>query len=179
MILLQFEDDSAPPTAKRSITKCYVKNVPYPLWDIETGTAIIYFGTEDAYVSDDIQKLDHKFRFIHQYKSDNRQLGSVIQSPVCNGQYKLYGCIVKKNAKDSFNFTSFQKCVETLKKNNRNGFDYVAFQAFKDSDNVLMSKITNMLRLYLHHVEIYVCWGGEMQQYMPQDFKKDNDFSKP
>ncbi|KAF5294471.1 hypothetical protein FQR65_LT01597 [Abscondita terminalis] len=159
-------------TPRGSITKqfkCPVRNVRYPLVDIEGGTAIIYFGTVNGHVSEDMESLDNKFRIIGEYKRANRKLGDVIQAYKSQQEYSLLGCITRNTEKDPFDFVSFQKCIAQIKKLNKSYYAYVGIQAFLDDDDLLLNKITTMLRYSLVKVDVYVCWGGNMLNFMPPD----------
>lgn len=168
----QQSEDYGPSLPPRQM-KCKVTNALYPLVEIENGTAILYFGTEDGFISEDIEDLDKKFRIIIDYKSTRKQLGDIIHAHKNNDAYSLYGCIVRKTKDAPFDFMSFHKCITQIKKKNKDYY-YVAFQAFLDSsDDLIVNKIVNMLRHSLIKLEIYVCWGGKMKQYMPQQKHSD------
>lgn len=156
------------------IRKCLVKNVEKPAVQIEAETAIVYLGSEDGYVTEEIDSLSTKFRTVRRdYTTSNRKLGDVIQTWSNDNYYALYGCIVKKQRDDLFDYISFQKCINRLKTLNRkeNMFYFVAFQAFVDkSDDLIITKIVNMLRYSLIGVDIYVCWPQQLAHLMPRDY---------
>ncbi|KAK4872808.1 hypothetical protein RN001_014837 [Aquatica leii] len=166
----QPEEDTAKSLVPPKTTKCPVKNVRYPLVEIEPGTAIIYFGTVNGHVSEDLQSLDNKFRIIGDYMRANRKLGDVIQVYKNDQQYSLLGCITRNTEKDLFDFSSFQKCIVQVKKLNKNHYGYIGIQAFHDDhDDLLLNKIINMMRYSFIKVEVYVCWGGKMLNFMPSE----------
>ncbi|KAF2883990.1 hypothetical protein ILUMI_22188 [Ignelater luminosus] len=168
------QDDLPTPATSSKITKkCPVRNVEKPVVQIEPETAIVYFGSEDGYVSEEVDSLSTKFRTVKRdYTTSNRKLGDVIQTWSDNN-YALYGCIVKKQKDDLFDYISFQKCINRLRTLNskENKFYYVAFQAFLDqSDDLVISKVINLLRYSLRDVEVYVCWPHHLAYLMPRDY---------
>ncbi|KAK4872807.1 hypothetical protein RN001_014836 [Aquatica leii] len=171
----QQPEDTSKSLAPAKTTKCRVRNVWYPLFEIEGGTAIIYFGTVNGHVSEDIQNLDNKFRIIGAYLSANRKLGDVIQVYKNDQQYSLLGCITRNTEKDPFDFSSFQKCIVQIKKLNQNHYDSIGIQAFIDhQDRLLLCKIINMMRHSFIKVEVFVCWGGKLLDFMPPESRDYN-----
>lgn len=129
-----------------------------PIWDIESYTVIVYFSTEDGYLTNSVIELDKKFHFLNKFRQTRRNLGDAIRHDDKNRNYILYGCIVRKSKEDSFDFKSLKKCLLEVNKNNRQDqYDYIAFEALGDDEGLLHEKILTLMRFYLRKVEIYVC----------------------
>lgn len=120
---------------------------------------IVYFGSEDGNVSNDMQELDKKFRILSDYRtSRSRTLGNVVLHK-SNEDFPVYGCIVRSNKDDRFDFAALKKCMQLINKiNKKDGYSYVGVSEVVDErDWILMDKICNIMRYELRNVDIYVC----------------------
>lgn len=119
----------------------------------------MYFGSEDGHISHDMEELDKKFKVVFHYQTyRNRKLGNiVIQNN--NADYPVYGCIVRKNKDDKFDFAALKKCMQEINKiNKKDQYEYVGVsEVLDDDDCILMDKIINIMRYELRHVNIYIC----------------------
>lgn len=160
--------------------KCKVVNVDYPLINIESGTLIIYFGTMDGAITDEMKTLDEKFRILRDYKNNPRTLGKPVVTMTPDKNFVLYGCIVRNKERDPFNYERFQECLSAIQRENRklghNAYSFVALTAVEDGEDLLLQKMLNLLRHSLNNVSIYVCWPKELQNQMPIQKPQDTDF---
>lgn len=154
---------------KLELQRSKVVNAKYPLSKIESGSIVLYFGTENGDTNPVMESLDKKYYIIPNYKKSQKILGNVIRTEKFNDI--IYGCIVKKKNEDLFNFAYFEKCLKEIKKRNKKDqYMYVAIEAIRDED-LLLEKITNIIRTILYDLELYICWPEELQYYMPDSFK--------
>lgn len=88
-----------------------------------------------------------------------------------NEDYRLYGCIVRDRERDEFGFQLFQKCIETIQRENRKlRYNFVGISAFLEGGSrgtLLLSKVVNLLKNSLTNVSVYVCWPEEIRSCMP------------
>ncbi|XP_044269461.1 uncharacterized protein LOC123014415 [Tribolium madens] len=157
---------------------CKVTHETYPIKDIESGTVILYFSSEDEFITDEMRSLDEKFNFLNEFKFGRKSLGSVIFTTKTT-DYLLCGCIVRRRKNDSFDFQAFQKCLQAIQRENRkHKYYYYAFQAFEDKDSTLNQKIINLMRNSLRDIEVYVCWVGDLQKEIQLNSSFNSSFGK-
>ncbi|CAH1372302.1 unnamed protein product [Tenebrio molitor] len=141
---------------------CKVTYEKYPIQDIEYGTVIVYFSSEDEFVSPEMHSLDAKFHFLREFGFAKKMSGSVIFYTKTDG-YLLCGCIVKKTKADPFDFVALQKCLYSIQtESKKRQLYYVAFQALTDEDTCMNHKLVNVMRNSFREVEVYVCCPGEL-----------------
>lgn len=136
--------------------------------DIEPKTGLIYFGTEDSYVSKDITSLDTKFSgLIQSYKRAAKNVGEVVRTEL-RGEV-LYGLIVKNTNDDKMRFTDLENCCKKLSTlNKKDGYYYFGIDApFKEGGSMHMEKIINVMRSILYDNDIYICWPEDRRNFMP------------
>ncbi|XP_064211328.1 uncharacterized protein LOC661444 isoform X2 [Tribolium castaneum] len=157
---------------------CKVTNETYPIKDIEAGTVILYFSSEDESITDEMRSLDEKFTFLREFKFARKSLGNVIFNSKTS-DYLLCGCIVRKHKSDPFDFEAFRRCLQSIQKENKKyKYYYYAFQAFEDQDSTINQKIINLMRNSLRDVEVYVCWVGELQKEIQLNSSFNSSFGK-
>ena len=122
---------------------------------------ILYIGSRDGYVTEEMKKLNNRFSMIPIYVNSERKLGHVIRTEYRNINYVLYGCIVRNSQGDPFNFEFFEMCLRKVRGNyEKDKHYYVAIDAFRErTDEMIMAKIINLMRNTLHDMEIHICWS--------------------
>lgn len=135
--------------------------------DIEAQTALIFFGSEDGGVDECGKLLDHKFRFLHEYRTQQKTVGQVIR--LLRNNEVMYGLIVRKRENDAFSYVTFEKCLYELRKIIRKDkFIYVGIEAFLiGDDNATVEKVISVVKNVLLNPELqlYVCWPEKLQAY--------------
>lgn len=143
-----------------------MKHVRHPLVDIETETALIFFGSEDGGVDESGTDLDHKYNFLLEFRKKPKVVGDVIR--FIKKKEVLYGLIVRKKQDDEFSYIHFEKCLYELRKHvKKDEFVFVGVQAFcTDDDPLTMEKIISVMKnvLTAPGLELYVCWPKDLAQ---------------
>lgn len=133
--------------------------------DIDHGTALVFFGSEDGGVDECGKNLDHKFNFLPEYRKQHRTVGGVIQ--LVKKDEVLYGLIVRKKQDDTFSYNHFAKCLSELRKLvKKENFWYIGVEAFYAEDDPLITeKIITVMKnvLATSELELYVCWPKEFE----------------
>jgi hypothetical protein len=152
------------PKSKRIL---FVRHRQHRLVDIETQTALIFFGSEDGSVDNCGTDLDRKFNFMLDYKRQSKKIGNVIRLEK-KGEV-LYGLIVRQKETDVFSYINFEKCLYELRKFlKKDDFLYVGIEAFcVDDDPGTVEKVISVMKgvLLASGLELYVCWPKELQHY--------------
>ncbi|GJQ70845.1 hypothetical protein Trydic_g768 [Trypoxylus dichotomus] len=171
IVIYNFQQDFASSsTPQPKLRKCNVVNILKTLSEIESGTIMIYFGSEDGFETEEIKDLSKKFPYIRNtYRLATKTVGEYINTERHKDGYVFYGCIVRKKHTDPFSFVDFQKCLRGIQnRNRRDKYYYIAFQAFmEDGSDLIVSKIINLMRYAMTDVDVYVCWPENLSQYMP------------
>lgn len=132
--------------------------------DIESETALIFFGSEDGSVDNCGRGLDCKFNFLLDYKRQTKRIGDVIR--LVKKDEVLYGLIVKQRDTDVFSYVNFEKCLYELRKLLRkDNFVYIGIEAFcVNDDKDTMEKVISVMKgvLLAPGLELYVCWPKEL-----------------
>jgi hypothetical protein len=156
------EEEDHYPKSKRTL---FVQHWQYRLVDVETQTALLFFGSEDGSVDDCGRDLDRKFNFLPEYKIQTRRIGNVVR--LMKRNEVLYGLIVKRRQSDVFSYVNFEKCLYELRKLLRKDeFVYIGIEAFcVDDDNDTMEKVISVMKVVLlaPGLQLYVCWPKELQ----------------
>lgn len=139
------------------IKKCKVFFESKQITEIDSETIIIYFASKDGKKTDTMKNLDNKFKFLSHFEKEAKTVGETIRLvPLFLKNYVLYGCIVKENHDDLFSFVAFANCLKSVIKNYRtDGYFYIAFQS--EHDDMLNTKILNVMKHTLKDIDIYVC----------------------
>lgn len=143
--------------SKHQLRKCNITQVfDADIKDIEEYSIIVYLGSEDARVTPQISKLDSHFKIMKEYRNSAR-IGTTVLTKVQQDKYLIYGCIVKRKQYDPVDYVQFLKCIADINKMNlklKPPYFYVAMLKENDNDNLLMSKIVNLMRNCFHNVDI-------------------------
>jgi hypothetical protein len=134
------------------------------LVNIESETALVFFGSEDGSVDDCGKNLDCKFNFLLDYRKQAKRIGDVIH--LLKRDEVLYGLIVTQRQTDPFSYVNFEKCLYELRKHLRkDNFVYIGIEAFcRDDDNETMEKVISVMKSVLpaSGLKLYVCWPKEL-----------------
>lgn len=166
---------------RKIIRKCKIVNVSYPVTEIEAGTIIVYFGTVDGAVDTAFAEVDKKFRILSDYKRGPRTLGQVVRTDAFNGDYLLFGFIVRKSINDTLDYEVVQKCAQEVHKINKKfgdqAYQYLALDVFRDppDDEMQFNNVLNILRSTLSNVDVYICYPKNLSSLMPRE-RERNDF---
>lgn len=132
--------------------------------DIESQTALLFFGSEDGNVDNCGRNLDCKFNFLLDYKRQMKRIGDVIRLE--KKREVLYGLIVRQKQTDVFSYVNFEKCLYELRKLlKKDGFIYVGIEAFcVNDDKGIMEKVISVMKgvLLAPGLSLYVCWPKEL-----------------
>lgn len=136
------------------------------LKDIEKGTALLCFGTEDGHMDSTAISLDEKFSFQPLYKKATKVVGNVWVWG--NSQdYYIYSIIVSKTfVKNQVCFVTLEKCLKELATIlKKDEFQYVGLESLTDwsDDDTFTEKVVTMLRHSLPRTvyELWVCYQNE------------------
>jgi hypothetical protein len=147
------------------------------LIDIESSTALLFFGSEDGSLDKCGEDLDRKFKFLPEYKRQLKKVGGVIR--LLKGGEVLYGLIVTKKQSDAFSYTNFQKCLLDLRKMvKKDEFTYIGVEAFCDRDDSdTMEKVITVMKNIVTdpYLELFVCWPKEMQKFCRENMETGHD----
>lgn len=119
---------------------------------ISDQTNILYFTSEDGFITPLMQELDGALGILKDFKFASKTLGTPIRSE--RRGFVLYACIVRKTNKDPFSFEHYEECLLKIRKE-KNNYDYVAFES--QDDEMFTNKLVNLTRSVLHSYEIHVC----------------------
>ncbi|PNF40938.1 O-acetyl-ADP-ribose deacetylase 1 [Cryptotermes secundus] len=154
------EEDQYPKSKKTLV----VRHQPYPLVDIESLTALLFFGSEDGSVDNCGKTLDCKFNFLPDYKRQMKRIRDIIRLEKKNEV--LYGLIVRQKQTDVFSYVNFEKCLYELRKLiKKDDFKYIGIEAFcVNDDEDTMEKVISVMKgvLLAPGLELYVCWPKEL-----------------
>jgi hypothetical protein len=161
MSIFQPQEEDHYRKSKRTLA---VRHRQSRLIDIESETALVFFGSEDGSVDDCGMDLDRKFNFLLDYRKQKKQIGEVVRLEK-KGEV-LYGLVVRQRPSDVFSYANFEKCLRELWKHLKaDRFQYIGIEAFSvKDDDVTMEKVISVMKgpPPVPGLELYVCWPKEL-----------------
>nr|CAI5849357.1 unnamed protein product [Callosobruchus analis] len=181
IVVCNFQQDCDTPTKEPGGLYCRVVRKSYHITKLENYSIIIYFSTEDGFIPDEMIALQKRCNFIPKFEQTKKALGEIIRFDDWVNKYILYGCIVRKNVKEPFQFKSFAKClIEINKQNRKDCFGYVGIPAVRDETDYLLNfKIINIAKTYLRDVDVYHCLDNECSEESSKETENEDSFVSP
>jgi hypothetical protein len=147
------------------------------LTDIESATALLFFGSEDGGLDNCGEDLDRKFSFLPEYRKQPKKVGTVTR--LVKRDEVLYGLIVRKKQSDVFSYLNFENCLVELRKMVRKDeFIFIGVEAFCDRDDSdTMEKVITVMKYIITDpkLEFYVCWPKDMQRFCKENMEPGRD----
>lgn len=145
--------------------------------DIESATALLFFGSEDGSVDKCGNDLDCKFKFLLEYRKQPKAVGSVVRLEKRNEV--LYGLIVRKKESDAFSYIHFENCLLELRKMvKKDKFIYIGVEAFCDrNDSDTTEKVITVMKNIFtdSSLQLFVCWPKEMEHCRRESMEIGHD----
>ncbi|XP_028135817.2 uncharacterized protein LOC114330619 [Diabrotica virgifera virgifera] len=131
------QNEEEPPSNYRSVK---FKNVKDSICNA-TESVLLYFTTLTSHISEEMIELDKKFNFLQHLRSETKGYGSCVVYRSKN--IILCGCLVRKTIDDRFDFVSFRRSLEEVKKHVK---DNIAVEYIIDeNDDLLFTKVITVL----------------------------------
>ncbi|XP_046752685.1 uncharacterized protein LOC124415963 isoform X2 [Diprion similis] len=153
----------------KSRPKTTIKIEELCLKDIQLQTGLLYIGSSDGHISDEMKSLDEKYPFLVRLSKEKPNMGTVVCTEVSYPREKVYGLICKQSKNDLISYKYLILAIKQLKKlNSKDRYSYFGIQAFVEkNDEIVMSKIETAFRFSYIESELWICFPPNLKHLMP------------
>lgn len=153
------EEEGNKPDRKDTL---FVKYVQMKLVNIESQTALLFFGTEDGYMDPTAASLNEKHRFEHEYKNAQKTVGNIWCYDKSKSYDWVFALIVTKTIKNPVLFKNVEACASQLSQRLRKDkfrFVGVEFPQGWSNEKLFFEKIITVFRASLwKSLELWACF---------------------